>query len=104
MLIPCLIGPAQQAIDTLLMSDFTDYAKVRGAILQTLNHSPEASSRHLRNINFGPDYHPRLIGQRIRAIGLRWLNPDIQTKKQIVCGLWGEVPGAVPLQSCKETS
>lgn len=41
-LIPCLIGPAQQAVDTLSPTNLTDYARVRAAILQTLNLSPKA--------------------------------------------------------------
>lgn len=40
-LIPHLIGPAQQAIGTLFATDLTDYAKVKAAILQALNNSPE---------------------------------------------------------------
>lgn len=35
-LIPCLIGPAQQAVDTLPTQDLGDYKYVREAILQTL--------------------------------------------------------------------
>lgn len=41
-LIPCLIEPAQQAVDTLPATDLNDYPKVRAAILQMLNLSPEA--------------------------------------------------------------
>lgn len=36
------------------------------------------------DIDFGPDYHPRLIGQRSRTAGLRCLRPDSQTQEQIV--------------------
>lgn len=35
-------------------------------------------------IDFGPDYHPRLIGQRIKAASLRRLRPDSQTREQIM--------------------
>lgn len=57
-LIPCLIRLAQQVIDTLLTRDLNDYTKVRAAILQTLNLSPEADRRWLKEREFGPDYHP----------------------------------------------
>lgn len=70
-LIPCLIGLAQQAVDTLATADLRNYRKVRDTILQTLNLSPEAYRRKLHKIEFGPDYHPRLIGQWIRAACLR---------------------------------
>lgn len=33
-LIPCLIGPSQQAVDTLPLQDLYDYKKVRSAVLQ----------------------------------------------------------------------
>lgn len=39
-LISCLIGAAQQAVDTLPTKDLGDYKKVSEAILQTLNLSP----------------------------------------------------------------
>lgn len=50
-LIPCLLGPA--------------YTKVRAAILQMLNLSPEVYRRQLQEIDFGPDYQPHAIGQDI---------------------------------------
>lgn len=59
-LIPCLIGPAQQAIDTLLTQDLGNYKKVQEAILQTLNLSPKGYRQCLREIEFGPDYLARL--------------------------------------------
>lgn len=57
-LIPCLIGPSQQAVDILPLQDFRDYKKVRAAVLQTLNLNPKAYCRWLRETEFGPD-HPR---------------------------------------------
>lgn len=42
--IPCLIGPAQQAFDTLPLQDLTDYKKVKIAILQTFNLNPIADT------------------------------------------------------------
>lgn len=58
--------PAQQAVNTLPAGDLTDYKKVRVAILQTFNFSPEADRRCFCEIEFGPDYHPQLIGQKIQ--------------------------------------
>lgn len=51
------MGLAQQAVDMLSTSNVGDYLKVRVAILQTLNLSPEACRRQLCEIEFGPDYH-----------------------------------------------
>lgn len=36
-LIPCLIGPAQQDMDNLTTADLADCKRVKAAILQTLN-------------------------------------------------------------------
>lgn len=80
-LIPCLISPAQQAMDILPAGDLNDYAKVRAAILHTLNLSLEAYRRWLREIEFGPNYYPRLIAQKIRAVCLRWLRTEVHTKE-----------------------
>lgn len=49
-LIPCLIGLAQQAMDTLPMQDLTDYKKVRVAILQMLKLSSETYWCRFREI------------------------------------------------------
>lgn len=71
-------------VDTLLSTDLNDYARLRAAILQTFNLSPEAYRRWLRDIDFGPDYHPRLFVQQIQAEGLLWLCPNSQSREQIV--------------------
>lgn len=44
-LIPCLVRPACQVVDTLPAVDLNNYAKVRAATLQTLDLSPEAYHR-----------------------------------------------------------
>lgn len=69
-LIPCLIGPTQQAVDTVPLADLNDYDKVQAAIIKMLSMSPEAYRRRLRKIDFGPEYQPRAIGQQFRAVGL----------------------------------
>lgn len=83
-LILCLIRPAQQAIDTLRTTNLGNCCKVWDAILQILNLSPEAYPRRLREIEFSPDYHPRLIDQRIRTACLHCLQPEVLTKEQII--------------------
>lgn len=50
-------------MDTLSTADLAVYANVKAEILQILNISPEAYQQQLREIEFRPDYHPRLIGQ-----------------------------------------
>lgn len=65
-LIPCLVGPSQQAVDHLAPAEVTDYTKVRDAILQTLNLTPEAHGRRLQEVVFGPDFHPTLTAQKIQ--------------------------------------
>lgn len=72
-LMPCLVGPAQQAVKTLAAEEVLDYGKVKEAIFQTLNLSPEAFWRRLTAVVFSPGYHPRLTVQTIWAGGLWWL-------------------------------
>lgn len=54
-LIPCLVGSAQQVIDTMPVENVGNY-KVKEAILQTLNLSLEAYHWQLQEIRFGADY------------------------------------------------
>lgn len=61
--------------------DLANYAKVKAAILQTLNLSPEAYQQRLREIEFGTDYHPCILGQKIC---LHWLRLEEMTKGQII--------------------
>lgn len=49
-LIPCLVGPAQQVVDTIPPKDVMDYGKMRDAILQMFNLSPKAYHRHLHEV------------------------------------------------------
>lgn len=79
----CLVGPSQQVVGSL-SPEVTNYMKVHGAILQTLNLSPEAYCRHLRELTFGLNFHPRLSAQKLRAAGLQWLCPAIQSLGQVV--------------------
>lgn len=71
--IPCLGSPAQQAVDTLPVTHIANYKKVQGTILQTLNLSPKVYQRRIKEIEFGPDYHPCLTEQWIRVVCMRWL-------------------------------
>lgn len=49
-----------------------------------LKLSPKIYRRQLGEIAFGPDYHPWLTVQKIRAASLRWLCPTIQTVARVV--------------------
>lgn len=66
------------------LADLNNYDKIRTAILEMLNLSPKAYRRCLREIECGPDYQPKAIGQQIRAAGLQWLRPETRTKEQVV--------------------
>lgn len=48
--VPCLIGSAQQMVNTLPTADLADYQRVKVAILQTLNLNLEAYCRRLFDI------------------------------------------------------
>lgn len=61
-LIPCLISPAQQVMETVALADLNDYDKACAAILNMFNLSPKVYRRRLRETYFGPDYQPRATG------------------------------------------
>lgn len=69
-LISCLIGPAQQAMDTLPLQDLLDFQKVKRAVLQMLNLNPEAYQKWLCEIEFGVDYQPWFMAQRLRPVSI----------------------------------
>lgn len=65
--------PPEQTLDTLSTANLANYQKVKAAILETLNLSPKAYRRRLHKMEFGLNYHPRLIWRKIRATYLCWL-------------------------------
>lgn len=81
LLVPCMFGLAQQAVDTLLADELANCHKVKATILQILKQSPEAYRNRLREIEFGPDYHPHLVGQKSWAVCLGRLRPETPTKE-----------------------
>lgn len=83
-LILCLIGLAQQAVDTLPLQDLCDYKNLQPALLQTLNLNSEAYHQWLREIEFGMDFHPCLIGQCIWDACVQWPQLEEHTKDEIV--------------------
>lgn len=78
-LISCLVGLAQNTVDTFAPKEVTDYGRVRDAVLKNLNLSPEAYRRRLQEVSFGTYYHPKLVAQNITVAGLSWLCPAVQT-------------------------
>lgn len=99
-------------MDTLPSTKLWDYKRVKAAILQTLNLSPEAYRRQLCEIEFGPDYHHKLIGQKIKDACLQWLHPEVFTKEHytaillfkppnwVLCHRTGTLEEAVCLMKC----
>lgn len=65
-LIPCLVGSAQQAVDTLPAAEVSDYKKVQDTILQTLNLSLEVYMRWLQEMS-GLGYRPHLTEQQVQV-------------------------------------
>ncbi|XP_042300198.1 zinc finger and SCAN domain-containing protein 9-like, partial [Sceloporus undulatus] len=99
-LTPCLTGPAQEAVDTMSVEDAKDYQKVKETILQTLNISEETYRRRLRELKWKPGIHPRTLGQKVRACGLRWLKPTERSAVQVAeAVLVEQFITALPLQA-----
>lgn len=82
-LIPCPIGPAQQAVDTLPLQDLPNFQKVKKAVLQMLNLNPKAYRRCLREIKFRTDYQPWIVTHRVKNMCWKWLQPSKQTAEEV---------------------
>lgn len=78
-LIPSLVRLTQQVVDTLAAEEVKDYGRVMEVILQMLNLNPEDYPRQLREVAFGPDYHPLLTTQKIQVASLQWLQLVVET-------------------------
>ncbi|XP_042300278.1 zinc finger protein 24-like [Sceloporus undulatus] len=99
-LTPCLTGPAQEAVDTMALEDAWDYDKVKATILQTLNISEETYRMRLRDLHWKVGMHPRTLGQKIRASGLRWLKPTERTAAEVAeLVLVEQFVGGLPCQA-----
>lgn len=55
-----------------------------------MNLSPKAYWCRWREVAFGPDYHPHLVAQKIRAAGICWLRPAVQTAVQVAKAVLSE--------------
>lgn len=65
------------------LTDLPNFLKVKKTILQILNLNPEAYHKQLREIEFGPDYQPRMIAHCVKTLTWKWLQPLKRTAEDV---------------------
>ncbi|XP_060110994.1 zinc finger and SCAN domain-containing protein 16-like [Heteronotia binoei] len=83
-LLPALSGDAREAYLSLGASDRQDYWKVKAAILKREPLTTEKRRQRFRQFRYQEARGPQDAYRRLRELCHHWLNPESQTKDQIL--------------------
>ncbi|XP_044860608.1 uncharacterized protein LOC123363556 [Mauremys mutica] len=83
LLAPYLTGPAQKAYRGLPDDEARVYARVKAAILDAFDITPETFRRRFRGKRYLPGARPRAITQELKDAASRWLQPERRTAADV---------------------
>uniref|UniRef100_A0A452GNJ7 SCAN box domain-containing protein n=1 Tax=Gopherus agassizii TaxID=38772 RepID=A0A452GNJ7_9SAUR len=66
------------------MEDARDYTRVKEAILDALDVSPETIQQWFRSLAYSAGVHPQLVAQELRDLCKRWLQPNRQNPEELM--------------------
>uniref|UniRef100_A0A452INI2 SCAN box domain-containing protein n=1 Tax=Gopherus agassizii TaxID=38772 RepID=A0A452INI2_9SAUR len=79
-----LIGTAQSAYQGLSIEEARNYTRVKVAILDALDVSPETFHQLFRSLTYNAGTWPRLVAQQLRDLCKRWLQLDWRSPEELL--------------------
>lgn len=78
------MGPTQVLLKTLPIQDVSDYEKVKAALLDRYEITPETQRQRFRALCFKIGDRPKALIAELRKYTTRWLKPVTQGERDIV--------------------